>query len=366
MDSDDKMDAGANERVDRREFLRLLAVAAAALLVPGREGVLHAGTPYRNYPPPRSYGPPPNYPPYGPPSYGPPSYGSPSYGPPISYGTPLSGGDIINFPDPPPPIINSATSSVSYASYNSPAYSQPVSSYSAYSSPAYDLASYNHVSYSQAAYASAPASYTTVPASYNAPSSRVPAQPTYTPAGNGVVQKTPAAGGKVSALSRKMWAAQPPIPGKMTPMGRVTKITIHHEGGQNANNDTSPLQVAETLRMIQNQHYKRLGAGDIGYHFIIDRTGMIWQGRDWLYQGAHTSGANPNNMGVMLLGNFEFQQPTPAQLLSLSNLVGSLVRKYGLNPATDIYGHNDFCSTACPGKFLSPQVQILRRGLKRG
>ncbi len=348
MDYDEKMDGDDNNRVDRREFLRLLAVAAAALLVPGREGILHAGTPYRNYPPARSYGSPPNYPP-------------PNYAPPLAYAPPMAGGNIINFPDPPPAIVNAPSG----MSYPSPSYSQPVSSYSAYSSPAYDLSSYSQTSYSQASYTTVPASYTTVPASYNAPS-RVPAQPTYAPAGNGVMKQVPAAGGKVSALSRKMWGAVPPIPGKMTPMGRVTKITIHHEGGQNPNNESSPIQVAATLRMIQDQHHKRLGAGDIGYHFIIDRTGTIWQGRDWLYQGAHTSGANPNNLGVMLLGNFEFQQPTPAQLLSLNNLAGSLVRKYGLNPATDIYGHNDFCSTACPGRFLSPQVQILRRGLKRG
>ncbi len=354
MDSDDKIDSDDATEMNRREFLALLAVAAATMIVPGSGGLLQAGTPYRSYQP-GPYAPPPIYSP----NYPPPGYAA------SGYGAGGSGGPILNFPDPPPAIVNSATSSVSYASYNSPTYPQPVSSYSAYSSPAYDLASYT-----QPAYATVPASYstyTTTTASYSASSSAAtpPAKPTYAPAGNGVITRQPPNGGKVSALSRKMWGAVPPISGKMTPMGRVAKITIHHEGGQTPNNDSSPIQVAATLRMIQGQHHKRLGAGDIGYHFVIDRTGMIWQGRDWMYQGAHTSGANPNNLGVMLLGNFEFQQPTPAQLMSLSSLVGSLVRKYGLNPATDIYGHNDFCNTACPGKFLSPQVQILRRSLKR-
>lgn len=172
-------------------------------------------------------------------------------------------------------------------------------------------------------------------------------------------------GGKVRAVSRNTWSATPANPGKMRPMNGVTRITIHHEGSAKPNDDRNAAQVIETLRLIQSQHRKRMGAGDIGYHFIIDRTGVIWQGRDWAYQGAHTSGANPNNMGVMLLGNFEIQQPTQAQLASLQSLVGSLVRKYGLNPQRDIFGHSDFCNTQCPGKHLKPQVQALRRGLRR-
>ena len=167
----------------------------------------------------------------------------------------------------------------------------------------------------------------------------------------------------VSAMSRNSWGASPANPAKMKKMGSVTRITIHHEGSAKPNNDSTPAQVAATLRLIQSQHRKRMGAGDIGYHFIIDRTGAIWQGRDWAYQGAHTSGANSNNIGVMLLGNFEIQQPTQAQLSSLYSLTASLARKYGLAPQRDLYGHSDFCNTKCPGKNLRPHVIAMRRGL---
>lgn len=170
------------------------------------------------------------------------------------------------------------------------------------------------------------------------------------------------AGGKVRVVSRNSWSAIPANAGKMRPMNGVTRITVHHEGSAKPNDDRNAAQVIETLRLIQGQHRKRMGAGDIGYHFIIDRHGVIWQGRDWSYQGAHTSGANPNNLGIMLLGNFEIQQPTPAQLAALHSLTASMVRKYGLNPQRDIFGHSDFCNTQCPGKYLKPQVQALRRG----
>lgn len=169
--------------------------------------------------------------------------------------------------------------------------------------------------------------------------------------------------GKVDAISRATWGATPAVTAKMRPMNGVLRVTIHHEGSAKPNTDSTPAQVAETLRTIQSQHRARMGAGDIGYHFIIDRGGTIWQGRDWQYQGAHTSGANPNNLGVMLLGNFEIQQPTPQQLASLRILVASLVAKYNLTAKKDIYGHCDFCSTKCPGTNLKPQVQVLRNSL---
>ena len=171
-------------------------------------------------------------------------------------------------------------------------------------------------------------------------------------------------GGKVSAMSRNSWGATPAIPDKMKPMNAVTRLTIHHEGSAAPNTDNTPAKVAGTLRLIQGQHRKRLGAGDIGYHFIIDRSGTVWQGRDWTYQGAHTSGANQNNIGIMLLGNFEIQQPTPEQVASLRRLTASLCRKYGLNPARNIYGHSDFGKTQCPGRHLKPQVAEMRKNLR--
>lgn len=175
-------------------------------------------------------------------------------------------------------------------------------------------------------------------------------------------QPQPASAG-LRAVSRASWSTIPANRQKMRAMNGVNRITIHHEGSAKPNNDTTPNQVAATLRLIQSQHRKRMGAGDIGYHFIIDRTGRIWQGREWAFQGAHTSGANSHNIGVMLLGNFDIQQPTQPQLQSLHSLVGTLARIYQVNPRTGINGHSDFCNTQCPGRYLKPQVQYLRNNL---
>ncbi len=192
-----------------------------------------------------------------------------------------------------------------------------------------------------------------------APAAHAPATPQPQPLRrpSAAPARTPApSAGTLRAVSRQSWATVAANPGKMKAMNGVTRITIHHEGSK-ANNDTTPAQVAATLQRIQGQHKKRMGAGDIGYHFIIDRTGRIWQGRDSVYQGAHTSGANSHNIGVMLLGNFEIQQPTGEQLSSMRSLVLSLARLHGLNPRTDVRGHSDFGNTQCPGKNLKPHVK---------
>lgn len=294
------MDQDDKKELSRREFLTWVAAAAAILALPGCD--------------PAS-----------------PQAAAPAGKPArnrtqMAYASPVVGGTLegsyVFVPDPPPAVINPSYITVPHEGYGQPAVAQ--------------------------------ASYA------------VPAQPTYQIRQQGRAAQQPAARivparGKVTAVSRNSWGATPAIPAKMKQMNGVKRLTIHHEGSAKPNSDATPTQVAATLRLIQSQHRKRMSAGDIGYHFIIDRTGVIWQGRDWAYQGAHTSGANSNNLGVMLLGNFEIQQPTQAQLQSLHSLVASLSRKFGLNPATDIYGHSDFCNTACPGKHLKPQVQALRR-----
>ncbi|MBP5233431.1 MAG: N-acetylmuramoyl-L-alanine amidase [Planctomycetes bacterium] len=146
----------------------------------------------------------------------------------------------------------------------------------------------------------------------------------------------------------------------MTRMGGYDRITVHHEGNATPNYDSSVTAVAACLRRIQSEHCKRMGAGDIGYHFIIDRQGMIWQGRELCYQGAHVKSNNSNNIGIMCLGNFEIQQPTQAQVNTLASLCRALMAGYHI-PANRLYGHRELRSTACPGRNLFPQLVNIRK-----
>ena len=338
------MDEEKEKALTRREFLVWLAAATAMLALPGCD----PNSPQAGAAAPRLGGPAPD---------GGMAYASTTW-------EPLSHHNIV-IPDPPPAIITDGRGYTTVSQTYQPAptqhYVQPTATY-AQPAPVY----------TQPVQAYAQTTPTYVQASYAQPAPSLSAtqlrvQPVRQPPAPRPSAPRPAApqrGAKVSAVSRNSWAVTPANPAKMKRMGAVKRITIHHEGSAKPNNDSTAAQVAATLRLIQSQHHKRMGAGDIGYHFIIDRTGTIWQGRDWAYQGAHTSGANANNIGVMLLGNFEIQKPTSAQIGSLNSLVISLVRRYGLNPRADIYGHSDFCNTQCPGKNLKGHVQLLRVGIK--
>jgi len=145
-------------------------------------------------------------------------------------------------------------------------------------------------------------------------------------------------------------------------MGGVHRLTVHHDGNPKPNNDRDPNAVAATLRLIQSEHRKRMEAGDIGYHYAVDRSGQVWQGRDERYQGAHVADANPGNLGVLCLGNCDLQDPTPRQLESLERLLRHLMARHRV-PASRLHIHRELANTRCPGDRLAGPVAQLRRRL---
>jgi hypothetical protein len=162
-------------------------------------------------------------------------------------------------------------------------------------------------------------------------------------------------------LARSMWTrAGVARPGDINPMGRVLRITIHHDG-MNPFTSTSMGDCAARLEAIRRAHVSNapMGRGwaDIGYHFIIDPAGRIWEGRSVLYQGAHVKDQNENNLGIMCLGNYDRQAPTPATAAALDRFVAEQMRRYGI-PLSRVRTHQELSSTECPGRSL--QAYIVR------
>ena len=164
--------------------------------------------------------------------------------------------------------------------------------------------------------------------------------------------------GPIDAIPRSRWAKSNPINTRLRSMGSIQRITVHHEGW-------TPVwfsdiaNTSQRLESIRRSHLKRLKAGDIGYHFVIDRSGRVWQGRDLMYQGAHVRDHNPHNIGVMVLGNFDLQRPTEQQANSLCNVLSNLRHQHGV-PVNRIYTHQELNVTSCPGKALQSQTVALR------
>lgn len=155
---------------------------------------------------------------------------------------------------------------------------------------------------------------------------------------------------KPSIVSRSEWGARPPKSGYTyhTPQ----KITIHHTWRPTS----ADYQGSATIRSIQNYHMDSNGWSDIGYHFLIGTyrssgETKIYQGRPENVVGAHTGGANTNNVGVNVIGDYTTETLHNNSYQALIKLLGWLCSHYSINP-DNIYGHCDLNSTACPGTNL--------------
>lgn len=128
------------------------------------------------------------------------------------------------------------------------------------------------------------------------------------------------------------------------PLAQVLNtIVIHH----------SALPLSDGPLEIQTLHMNNKGFADIGYHFVVDDLGIIYEGRRIEVRGAHTGGHNTGTVGVVLMGNFEEVQPADAQITYTKRLISYLTAEYAI---THLAGHRDFQpeETVCPGKNLEP------------
>jgi hypothetical protein len=170
---------------------------------------------------------------------------------------------------------------------------------------------------------------------------------------------------QLEVIPRSAWRPRP-LGGNITRMGRVDKITIHHTAGDPFW-DTSRGEVATMIRTVQKVHQEENKWADIGYHYIIDRTGKVWQGRPLGYQGAHAGGdQNRGNVGIALLGNYSRQRLSAVQVASLRSLVDKLCDYFGIPPHR-VYTHQEIRSepTECPGGAITQEVHALRAELRR-
>lgn len=160
-------------------------------------------------------------------------------------------------------------------------------------------------------------------------------------------------------IARSEWGAEEPNPILKIESGPETfnTVVVHH----------SAMALSEGPRDIQYVHVHRRGFLDIGYHFVIDGRGRIYEGRSLTVHGAHVSGHNAGTLGIALMGNYEESEPIPDQLDRLKWLVRNLMAKH---PITHLAGHRDFLpgKTLCPGKNLEPLLPALagELGLKFG
>ncbi len=181
--------------------------------------------------------------------------------------------------------------------------------------------------------------------------------PHTTPQGGGWSSPAPVDSLPAGVIPRAQWARGAPRTWLADPMNGVSQITIHHDG-MSPFYDTSWGAAARRVESIRAAHVGK-GWADIGYHYTIDPAGRVWQARPLALQGAHVKVANPHNLGICVLGNYEQQTPTAATLRSLEDLVSTERSRLGVSMAA-IYTHQELAPTACPGRSLQAAMNRTR------
>ena len=171
--------------------------------------------------------------------------------------------------------------------------------------------------------------------------------------------------------SRAQWGADESLRRGFSGYGEVTGSFVHHT--VNAN-DYSAAEVPSILRAIYAYHVQGRGWSDIGYNFLVDRFGRVWEGR-WggigrPVIGAHTLGYNEEAFAVSAIGNFESVRPSRAMLAAYARVLAWKLSLHGVEPGARvridgdgfaaINGHRDAASTACPGRYLYARLASIR------
>ena len=107
--------------------------------------------------------------------------------------------------------------------------------------------------------------------------------------------------------------------------------------------------------------------GPIGMvRFAIDRAGRVWECRPLAYQGAHVRGHNDGNIGILVMGNFDVQRPSPAQVRALGGHVNALCLSYGI-PKRQVHTHRQALrSLRVLSSFLQQYISSVSAGVFRG
>ncbi|MGY0057665.1 peptidoglycan-binding domain-containing protein [Streptomyces sp. LZ34] len=144
-------------------------------------------------------------------------------------------------------------------------------------------------------------------------------------------------------ISRERWGARPPWDVVKVPASERTGFVVHYSAA-------SPTQ---TVRAIQNYHMDSNGWSDIGYNFLVDQAGRLYEGRGWQNEGAHTLHYNRTHIAVCFIG--ADGDATPEAKRSIRSLYAATNNKIGKTLSTTY--HSALGSTACPGNDLRSWVQ---------
>jgi hypothetical protein len=175
-------------------------------------------------------------------------------------------------------------------------------------------------------------------------------------------------------LTRKDWGADETIRESGDPdYGQIRGVFVHHTADLNSYSEND---VPAIIRSIYVYHVRTRGWRDIGYNFLVDRFGRIWEGRyggiGEPVVGAHTAGYNSSSFGAAVIGTYSTKTPEQAVLRAYRDLIAWKFSMHNVQPLSlvdypnqrtlpAISGHRDTSATECPGELLYDALPVLRR-----
>lgn len=197
----------------------------------------------------------------------------------------------------------------------------------------------------------------------------------------------PMAGPVPRIISRAEWGARPQVCTPDVASRGLVGAVLHHTAGPNTYSTVS--QAMQQIQGDQRYHIEGRQWCDIGYNFIVDKWGNIYEGRAGsLTQaviGVHAGGFNTGTVGVSMLGTYD-AVPPPAVQTAVGQIIGFRLAAYNVDPQGSmiyrtgagenskfrnqdvalprVFGHRDVGYTACPGNggyAAIPNIRAIAR-----
>ncbi len=192
-------------------------------------------------------------------------------------------------------------------------------------------------------------------------------------------------------VSRSAWGANEAIRTSQRAYAPVRKLVVHHTASP-----TNPSDPAGWVRKTYEYHVLGRGYSDMGYNFMIDHRGRIYEGR-WARAyaggethtgqnpeglgviGGHALGMNTGSVGICLIGDFTTGRPTQVAINSLVWLLAWECWVHQIDPMgsdryvsllgvektfANICGHKDVGNTICPGPAVFNQFPAIRKAVR--
>ncbi|MFD8254375.1 peptidoglycan recognition protein family protein [Streptomyces werraensis] len=196
-------------------------------------------------------------------------------------------------------------------------------------------------------------------------------------------QAEPYIGPRPSIVTRRGWGADENLREKsFVYTSKVKAAFVHHTA---SGNNYSCSQAPSLIRGFYRYHTKSLGWRDIGYNFLVDKCGRIYEGRAGgvakPVKGAHTMGFNSRTTGIAVIGSYGSEKPSSKAVKAVARLTAWKLGLHGMNPKKKtsltsgggnlyakgkkvkmkvISGHRDGFNTSCPGGKLYKKLSSVR------